>query len=127
MTTPEFSYLAPAEVSTELLELLPEQGSVELQNDQPGKVFAWHKHDRHEELFVLSGDVTLFWVDAEGSYHEQECGQGSYIKLPAGTVHGSTAGGEGAHYVIKPEGGQTAVTTFLPQAEWPYPPASPVA
>lgn len=127
MNGPKFAELPAFELAPALLELLPAQGSVELQHDQPGKVFSWHQHDLDEELFVLYGAVTLFWVDGEGGYRQQECPEGTQIMLPAGTVHGSTAGPGGARYIIKPEGGKTANTRFLPEAEWPYPPVAPAA
>jgi quercetin dioxygenase-like cupin family protein len=115
--SPQFTRLDVPEISQGLDRLLPEQGSFELQHDQPGKTHNWHFHSLDEELFVLRGDVTLFWHD--GEYAESHCAAGTWITLPAGTVHGSTAGEQGAVYVIRPEGGRTARTTFLEPAQFP--------
>ncbi|MBE3002358.1 hypothetical protein IDM40_27205 [Nocardiopsis sp. HNM0947] len=92
--------------------MLPEQGSFEVQQDGPGKTHGWHRHSIHETLAILSGTVELFWRQ-DGTTHTAECGPGSRISLPAHTEHGSTAGPEGCVYVIAPEGGRTAETTFL--------------
>ncbi|OZM71687.1 hypothetical protein CFN78_19450 [Amycolatopsis antarctica] len=124
MSGPRISTNSPIQVAPALRELMPEQGSVELQHDQPGKTFTWHRHSLDEQLHVLEGGMTLFWVDADNGYHEQRVTEGARIDLPAGTVHGSTAGAAGCHYVIKPEGGRTAVTEFLQEAQWPHPPVS---
>lgn len=118
--TPQFVHSEPPAVSPELRRLLPTQGSFELQNDQPGKVHNWHRHSLDEELFVLSGEVLLFWT-MKGRYHEQACPAGTWITLPAGVVHGSAASREGAVYMIRPEDGRTAETTFLPPEEYPHP------
>lgn len=118
--TPQFVHTEPPVVSPELRRLLPPQGSFELQNDQPGKTHNWHFHSLDEELFVLSGTVLLFWT-LDGRYHEQICPEGTWITLPAGVVHGSAAGPYGAVYMIRPEDGRTAETTFLPPEEHPHP------
>ena len=125
MAEPEITQVAPRTIQLDLLELIPVQGSIELQHDQPGKIFCWHQHDLDEELYVLSGSLTLFWVGSDGSYHERHCEPGARIRLPAGTVHGSTAHGDGAYYIIRPQDGRTAVTTFLPEDHWPYPVVEP--
>jgi FPC/CPF motif-containing protein YcgG/quercetin dioxygenase-like cupin family protein len=118
MTSPRFDTSPPPSLPDRLAELLPVQGSMELQRDQPGKTHNWHSHSESEELFVLTGEVLLFWND--GSVRrERLCGAGSRIILPAGTVHGSTAGADGAVYVICPEGGQTAETVFLTPEQFP--------
>ncbi len=122
--SPRFDYAVPPEISPEIQRLLPEQGSFELQHDQPGKVHDWHRHSLDEELFVISGDVVLFW-SADDHYEQRECPAGTWITLPAGTVHGSLAGATGAHYMIRPEGGRTAVTTFLSAQEHPHPTPQP--
>jgi len=122
--SPRFDDVRPVQLDDRLLELLPEQGSFELQHDQPGKTHNWHEHSLDEELFVLSGGVTLFWADDDG-YHERPCGAGTWITLPSRTTHGSVAGPAGAVYVIRPEGGRSAETRFLDEHEFPYP--TPVA
>jgi quercetin dioxygenase-like cupin family protein len=118
--SPQFKTL-PAPAVGDLMELLPEQGSFELQHDQSGKTHNWHFHSLDEELFILTGAALLFWVDQDGGYHQQDCTSGTWITLPAGTRHGSVAGPDGAIYMIRPEGGQTARTTFLDPGEHPYP------
>ena len=82
----------------------------ELQNDQPGKLHSWHRHSLDEELFVLRGSALMFW-DADGTYQERDCKAGTWVTLPAGTVHGSLAGPEGTVYMIRPRDGRTAETT----------------
>lgn len=119
---PRFDYTAPPALSPEIQRLLPAQGSFELQQDQPGKVHDWHYHSLDEELFVLSGEVLLFWT-AEDRYQQRSCPAGTWITLPAGVVHGSAAGQTGARYMIRPEGGRTAETTFLPPEAHPHPKA----
>jgi quercetin dioxygenase-like cupin family protein len=119
--SPKFSEVPVPTLPENVLDLLPEQGSFELQNDQPGKTHNWHYHSLDEELFVLSGAVTLFW--SEDEYREQNCPAGTWITLPARTVHGSTAGADGAVYVIRPQGGATAQTTFLGPEDYPHQPA----
>jgi quercetin dioxygenase-like cupin family protein len=92
-----------------LVQLLPPQGSVELQNDGPGKTHQWHYHTVAEELFVLAGSVMLVWKEQDAVEH-RPCGAGTRITLPAQTVHASTAGPDGAVYVIRPlEGGADTV------------------
>jgi quercetin dioxygenase-like cupin family protein len=122
---PVFDRHTPPSVSAELTALLPRQGSFELQHDQPAKIHDWHHHSLDEELFIMRGDVVLFW-DADGTYREQHCAAGTWITLPAGTVHGSVAGAEGAIYIIRPQDGRTAQTTFLEPAEHPHPTPQPV-
>ena len=78
----------------------------------------WHRHDLTETLFVVDGDAELFWY-AGGAVHRRRCGPGTRITLPAHTPHGSTAGGSGCTYLIAPENGATAVTTFLRPEEYP--------
>lgn len=121
---PRFDHSTPPELSPQIRRLLPEQGSFELQNDQPGKVHDWHHHSLDEELFVISGDVLLFW-SVDGRYEQRECPAGTWITLPAGVVHGSVAGATGANYMIRPEGGRTAVTVFLPPEAHPHPSPRP--
>ena len=121
MAETEIIQAPPHPVNQDLLELVPRQGSIELQHDQPGKIFGWHRHDVDEELYILSGGVTLFWVGADGGYNERHCEPGSLIRLPAMTVHGSTADPDGAYYIIRPMGSHAPVTTFLPEEQWPYP------
>jgi len=119
-----FDTVKPPVVPADLRALLPQQGSYELQNDGPGKTHNWHYHSLDEELFVLDGSVTMFWLDEENRQHSQECPAGTWIRLAANTHHGSTAGPQGAVYMIRPEGGATAVTTFLDPSEYPDAPSA---
>ena len=78
-----------------ILELLPAQGSVELQRDAAGKVHHFHTHPVDEILVIVNGRLNFKW---EGG--ERVCGAGDTILLPAGTLHQSVAMDEGAIYVI---------------------------
>lgn len=115
--SPRFSQVDVPGIPPALADLLPRQGSFELQNDQPGKTHNWHFHSLDEELFIVRGEMNLFWFDEK--CREERCPAGTWITLPAGTVHGSTAGAEGVVYMIRPEGGATARTTFLEPSEFP--------
>lgn len=106
------------EISNALIDLLPEQGSLEVQHDQPGKTHQWHRHSVTEDLFILRGSVLLFWMDGD-NYHEKQCSAGTWITLNANTTHGSTAGEAGAMYLIRPQDGLAAETVFLPEEERP--------
>ena len=81
MIGPDFAEVTPIPIPADLAELLPAQGSIELQNDGPGKTFTWHTHSVDEELYVLDGSATLFWVDADGEYHDRLCAPGARITL----------------------------------------------
>jgi quercetin dioxygenase-like cupin family protein len=69
-----------------ILDLLPAQGSVELQRDAAGKVHHFHTHPVDEILVIISGRLNFIW---EGG--EQVCRAGDSILLPAGTLHQSEA------------------------------------
>ena len=69
-----------------ILNLLPEQGSIELQHDAAGKVHRFHTHPVDEILMIISGRLNFMW---EGG--ERICGAGDTILLPAGTLHQSEA------------------------------------
>ncbi len=69
-----------------ILELLPAQGSVELQRDAAGKVHPFHTHPVDEILVIISGRLNFIW---EGG--ERVCCAGDTIFLPAGTLHQSEA------------------------------------
>ncbi len=101
-----------------LAQFVPEQGSFEYQHDGAGKTHNWHKHSLNETLFLLQGDLEVFWME-DGAVRRQNCPAGTKIALPANTVHGSTAGPDGCTYIIAPENGVTAKTTFLPHEEHP--------
>lgn len=112
MPSPVIDSGASVPISQLWEEFLPDQGSFEVQHDQPGKTHGWHRHSIHETLVVVKGSVSFFW-DESGTTRETMCGPGARIFLPANTLHGSTAGEEGCVYVIASEGGRTAETTFL--------------
>jgi quercetin dioxygenase-like cupin family protein len=120
-TTPSFTDVDVPALPADVLAILPRQGSMELQQDQPAKTHDWHQHSVDEELFVLAGGVTLFWLD-DGERHSRRCPPGTWITLPAGTRHGSTAGEHGAIYLIRPQDGATAHTQWLAPAELPAAP-----
>lgn len=82
-------------VDPAILDLLPAQGSVELQRDAAGKVHAFHTHPVDEILMIISGRLKFMW---EGG--ERVCGAGDKIFLPAGTRHQSEALEGGAIYAI---------------------------
>ena len=69
-----------------ILELLPAQGSVDLQRDAVGKVHRFPTHPVDEILMIISGRLNFMW---EGG--ERICGAGDTILLPAGTLHQSQA------------------------------------
>lgn len=119
--TPSFTDVDVPTLPAEILAMLPFQGSMELQHDQPGKTHEWHQHSLGEELFVVAGEVTLFWL-ADGERHNRLCPPGTWITLPAGTRHGSTAGEQGAIYLIRPENGVLARTDWLDPATLPAAP-----
>ncbi|GAA4483354.1 cupin domain-containing protein [Gluconacetobacter asukensis] len=82
-------------IPDEILELLPSQGSVELQRDVPHKVHDFHTHPVDEVLFVIQGAL-VFTIDDE----PRTVGPGDRVFLPAGTNHKSEALDQGAIYVI---------------------------
>jgi len=78
-----------------ILNLLPEQGSIELQHDAAGKVHHFHTHPVDEILVIIKGALK-FWCE-DGM---RILGPGDIIKLPAGTLHQSEALEGGAIYAI---------------------------
>jgi quercetin dioxygenase-like cupin family protein len=78
-----------------ILDLLPEQGSIELQHDAAGKVHRFHTHPVDETLVIISGRLNFMW---EGG--ERIVSAGDTILLPAGTLHQSEALEGGAVYAI---------------------------
>jgi quercetin dioxygenase-like cupin family protein len=88
-----------------ILDLLPAQGSVELQRDAAGKVHHYHTHPVDEILLIISGRLVFKWEDGE-----RICGAGDTILLPAGTLHQSEALEGGAIYAIATRPPAAAVT-----------------
>jgi quercetin dioxygenase-like cupin family protein len=82
-------------IDPDILELLPDQGCVELQRDAAGKVHHFHTHPVDEILVIISGALNFVW---EGG--ERICRPGDTIILPAGTLHQSEALDDGALYAI---------------------------
>lgn len=125
-TGPEFIDAATpvADLPPGIADLLPPQGSIEIQNDGPRKLFTWHEHSVDEELLILEGEATLYWAAPDGTYQERLCKPGSDISLPVGTVHGSLAGASGCVYIIRPLG-PSPTTRFLTEDEWPFTPPAP--
>jgi len=76
-------------------QLLPDQGSIEVQRDVAGKEHAWHSHDTDETLVIIDGKVRFYWDQGE-----KICEPGTVISLPAGMMHGSVALEGGATYLI---------------------------
>ncbi len=85
----------PADIGALVLKALPDQGSVEVQRDVPGKEHVWHTHPSDETIMVLDGSLR-FYSEAG----EKLCLPGDVISLPAGTPHGSEALDKGAVYII---------------------------
>lgn len=80
----------------ELVELcMPEQGCVEVQNDQSGKEHPWHQHHTDETIVVLRGQLLFYWEDGEAV-----CKPGDVIELPRGVKHGSKASFGDVQYMI---------------------------
>ena len=69
-----------------ILQLLPTQGSIELQHDAAVKVHRFHTHPVDEILVIIRGRLNFMW---EGG--ERICRAGDTILLPAGTLHQSEA------------------------------------
>jgi quercetin dioxygenase-like cupin family protein len=78
-----------------VFQSLPDQGSVEVQRDVPGKEHAWHEHTVDETIVVLDGALKFYWNEGE-----RLCFPGDVIALPAGSAHGSVALEQGAVYLI---------------------------
>lgn len=78
-----------------LHQVLPKQGSVEIQQDRSWKLHDWHSHDVDETIVILDGSLTMFWDGGD-----RVCESGTQIDLVAGTEHGSRASADGAVYAI---------------------------
>ena len=78
-----------------ILNLLPEQGCIELQHDAAGKVHRFHTHPVDEILVIISGRLNFTWDSGE-----RIVSAGDTIFLPAGTIHQSEALEGGAVYAI---------------------------
>ena len=78
-----------------ILNLLPEQGCIELQHDAAGKVHSFHTHPVDEILVIISGRLNFTWDSGE-----RIVSAGDTIFLPAGTIHKSEALEGGTVYAI---------------------------
>lgn len=79
----------------DVIQILPEQGCIEVQHDGPGKVHDWHQHANEETLIILKGKMTF---SLESGVHV--CGPGDMLHLCANDRHRSVAGPQGAVYLI---------------------------
>ncbi|MCW5261849.1 cupin domain-containing protein [Verminephrobacter eiseniae] len=79
----------------DVIQILPEQGCIEVQHDGPGKVHDWHQHANEETLIILKGKMTFA---LESGVHV--CGPGDMLHLCANDRHRSVAGPQGAVYLI---------------------------
>lgn len=103
MTTSEITFTkVPAKLLDDLpsliSQMLPHQGSIEVQNDQSAKEHAWHSHDTDETLVILHGQARFYHEAGE-----RICERGDVINLPATMRHGSVALGKGCVYLIAME------------------------
>lgn len=78
-----------------IAKALPDQGSIEVQRDVPGKERVWHAHEVDETIVLLDGQLRFYWGEGE-----RLCSPGDVICLPARTPHGSGALASGATYLI---------------------------
>jgi quercetin dioxygenase-like cupin family protein len=86
--------LAPNE--TELRRELAADGfAAMIWSDPPHRTYAPHRHDHHESLWCVRGTIT-FHIDGRAYL----LGPGDRLMLPRNTLHGATAGPDGATYLI---------------------------
>ena len=64
-------------------------------SDSPNRTYAPHRHDHHESLWCIRGAIT-FHIDGR----DYRLGPGDRLMLPRDTLHGATAGPDGATYLI---------------------------
>lgn len=114
MPIPTIDFRERLTVSEAIAAFAPEQGGIEFQTDQAGKVHPWHSHSVNETLIVLDGTMTLEWSDGapQSIVGRTEVGPGAVIHLPAHTIHQSTTHNSVCCYLILPEGGKAAETRF---------------
>ncbi|AGW42419.1 homoserine O-acetyltransferase [Leifsonia xyli subsp. cynodontis DSM 46306] len=116
MTAPRIKLGARLSVTEALDTFAPEQGGIEFQTDQAGKVHSWHSHSVTETLVVLEGTMTLEWAEGspENIAGRHDVGPGAVISLPANTIHQSINHDSVCRYLILPEGGKAAETRVFP-------------
>lgn len=112
MLTPTINFGKRMTLTEAINAFAPEQGGIEFQTDQAGKVHAWHSHSVKETLIVLDGQMVLEWADGspQNVAGSAEVGPGAVIDLPADTIHQSTSHNGVCRYLILPEGGKAAET-----------------
>lgn len=112
MSAPTIESMVPMSVSEGIAAFAPQQGGIEFQTDQPGKVHSWHSHSVTETLVVIEGTMTLEWAEGSPSnvVGRRDVGPGSVIHLPARTIHQSTNQNATCRYLILPEDGRAAAT-----------------
>ncbi|MFT3811996.1 MAG: cupin domain-containing protein [Acidovorax sp.] len=76
-------------------ELIPAQGKILIQSDQPAKEHDWHQHETDETLVVLQGAMDFYYDN-----QRMRCMAGDMIQLGVGTRHKSIASPQGAIYLI---------------------------
>jgi len=87
---------APPPSEPELRHHLAEDGFDAMTwSDPPHRTYAPHRHDHHESLWCIRGAITFH---IEGRDYRLE--PGDRLMLPRNTLHGATAGPEGATYLI---------------------------
>jgi quercetin dioxygenase-like cupin family protein len=64
-------------------------------SDPPRRTYAPHSHDHHECLWCVRGSITFHVAGTD-----YRLDPGDRLLLPRGTVHGATAGPDGATYLI---------------------------
>jgi quercetin dioxygenase-like cupin family protein len=85
---------APSE--TELRRRLAADGwAATAWTDPPGRTYAPHRHDHHEQLWCVRGGI-IFHIEGR----DYALGPGDRLLLPRDTLHGATAGPGGATYLI---------------------------
>lgn len=112
MPTPTIEFGKRLNTAEAIDAFAPEQGGIEFQTDQAGKIHAWHSHSVEETLIVLRGQMTLEWADGspQNIVGSAQVGPGAVINLPANTIHQSTNHDGVCQYLILPEGGKAAQT-----------------
>ncbi|BFU60665.1 MULTISPECIES: cupin domain-containing protein [Rodentibacter] len=93
--TIKFKHIALNKDYSFFMNCLPNQGCVELQQDQPFKEHIWHKHENSETLIILEGSMEFYYEN-----ESRICKSGDVIFLPQNVLHGSKALEEGCRYLI---------------------------
>lgn len=81
-----------------LYKMLPQQGCIEFQRDEPLKCHKWHQHQNDETLVIIEGGLTFYYDDVT-----VYCNPGDVIFLPSMKRHQSIASESGCVYAIATE------------------------